>query len=952
MPRATPRKKRAAPQGKASTARKVKKSAPASVAELRRAWTDFFSRNHGHKELPSASLFPAGDPTLLFTSAGMVPFKSYFAGTEKPPAGRVVTIQKCLRTTDLESVGKTERHCSFFEMLGNFSFGDYFKKEAILMAWEFSLKVLQFDPEKIHVTVYKDDPEAARLWLTLTDVPEERLTYLGADTNWWGPAGDSGPCGPCTELYLDRGPERCTCQDRAACAPGGECDRFMEYWNLVFNQYHKSVDGTLSDLPKQGVDTGAGLERIAALLSGKDSVYETDELMQIQQAVAALAGLTAKQEDLRQEQRIALRVLSDHLRACAFAIADGIAPGNQGRNYVIRRIVRRALMFARDLSITEPALYRLVPTIIGLYGPFYPELQKNESLITERIRAEEERFLKTLSQGLVIFEEFLEKVEGRVFPGKSIFTLYDTFGFPLEMTVEMLERRGLEGDLAEFERCMDEQRARAQSVEQWKDIALPAELSHLASEFCGYDQITISSRLEGIIRDGAAVPQLESGEEGFLILKRTPFYAEGGGQLGDTGEIRTPSARFLVQDTQKKGTVILHRGICEAGNFSGGEEVTATVAADRRESLTWHHSATHLLNAALRRTLGEGILQTGSLVAPDYLRFDFSHGSRLSAAELEAVEADVLEAIARKERVSTQTMSLDEARQAGALATFGEKYGQEVRVVRMGKEAPLSIELCGGCHVNNTGDIKLFYITKESSPGAGNRRIEARAGSFALSVILGRQEKAEEERRALQNRIQELQKTRTHSDLESLNNRLQILQLPAAAQIKKQLKDPLAILSLRKVLSTAEDTLARTHKEVQRLEKQTAPSHDDESAAVLASIQSTARKVGSLTIFRQRFEGREVPWLRSLGDELKRQEPALVLFGNSAAGKVQLLYMANAAALELGIDCRELIAGTSALIEGSGGGKPDLAQAGGKNDEKLDTALETALSLARKQTGA
>lgn len=951
MSRAPRRKKGTAPAGKSTPPKQKLVKPPQTVAELRRAWIDFFTQKHGHIELPSASLFPAGDPTLLFTSAGMVPFKSYFAGTEKPPAGRVVTIQKCLRTTDLESVGKTERHCSFFEMLGNFSFGNYFKKEAIQMAWQFSLEVLQFDAKKIHVTVYKDDPEAAELWLTTTGIPPERLTYLGADTNWWGPAGDSGPCGPCTELYLDRGIERCTCQNKSLCAPGGECDRFMEYWNLVFNQYHKSVDGILSDLPQQGVDTGAGLERIAALLAGKDSVYETDELIQIQQAVADLAGITEKGQDLPHEQRIGLRVLADHLRASSFAIADGIAPGNQGRNYVIRRIIRRALMFARDLNITGTALYRLVPEIIRLYGTFYPELKKNQSLITERIQAEEERFLKTLSQGLVIFEEFLEHVEGKVFPGHSIFTLYDTFGFPVELTLEMLERRGLKGDLAEFERSMDQQRARAQSTEHWKDIALPADLSQLQSEFCGYDQTSVESRLEGIVRDGQSTEHLRTGDEGLLILNNTPFYAEGGGQQGDTGEISTSTGLFRVLDTQKKGSVILHRGICESGSFEVGTRVKATVAADRRQSLTWHHSATHLLNAALRRTLGDGILQTGSLVAPDYLRFDFSHGNRLSEVELEAVEADVLEAIARNEKVTTQVMPLDAARQAGALATFGEKYGQEVRVVRMGKEAPLSIELCGGCHVNQTGDIQLFYITKESSPGAGNRRIEARAGSHALLAILERRKKAAEEITALKNRIEELQQAGAGGDPGGLANRLKAVMLPEESGMRKQLKDPLAVGALRKVLGTAEDTITRTQKELQRLEKQTARATSDVES-ILSLIQSNALQVGSLTIFRQRFEAREVPWLRSLGDQLKRTGPAVVLFGNSTAGKVQLLYMANPAALALGVDCRALITATAALIEGSGGGKPDLAQAGGKSDEKLDTALETAFALARKQTGA
>ena len=712
-----------------------------TAESLRALWKDYFVKN-GHVFLSSSSLIPEKDPSLLFTTAGMVPLKDFFAGKSKAPHEKLVTIQKCLRTTDLDSVGKTDRHCTFFEMLGNFSFGAYFKKEAIKLAWDFSLQVLQFDPRKIYVTVFQEDQETEEIWTKSIGVEPSRIKRLGKEENWWGPAGDSGPCGPCSELYLDRGSsicETCNCQAKELCSPGGEGERFLEYWNLVFNEYYCEPDGTLSPLPQKGIDTGAGLERILMLLEGKDSVYDTQEFQNIFHAIENMShDIESKKKGKilsSTEAPISYRVLADHIRSVSFAMSDGMIPSNTGRGYVVRRMIRRAVLYARELGIYEPFFYRLSTKIVDLYGNTYPELIQRKNEIQANILSEEKRFLETLEIGLKKWELVLQGYElnkkdtkDHLFSGEDAFLLYDTYGFPLELTVEMAERKGLRVDHKEFELCMEKQRIRARKSFSGKDISLPS-IQLPETVFQGYHNYETSSSIQAIIQDGKRKDSCEAGDHSILILDQTPCYPEGGGQLGDTGQIVfSKNSLFFIQDTQKSGELILHIGYVKTGKLSDGMKGRVQIDQERRRSLTRHHSATHLLNQALRQTLGDHVCQTGSLVAHDRLRFDFSHPSRLSGSELEKISSLVHSAILKKTPVVESIMPIEQAQEHGALSTFGEKYGKEVRVISMGENGALSKELCGGCHVKETTQVGFFHIVRQSSPGAGMRRIEAIAG--------------------------------------------------------------------------------------------------------------------------------------------------------------------------------------------------------------------------------
>jgi alanyl-tRNA synthetase len=918
-----------------------------TCAGLRKLWIDFFTTKK-HLHLPSASLLPVGDPTLLFTSAGMVPFKAFFEGTEVPPAPRIATIQKCLRTTDLEVVGKTARHCTFFEMLGNFSFGDYFKEEAIEWAWEFSVDWLKLDPEKIHITVYEEDDEALQIWHEKVGVPLERITRLGKDTNWWGPAGDSGPCGPCSELYLDRGDHICRgpagCGNPEKCRPGSDCDRFLEYWNLVFNQYNQDTSGKLHPLPKKGIDTGAGLERIVALLNNTDTVYETDELVRIRKKVEELVlESTGRLPEINETTLSAFRVLTDHVRSSTFALSDGILPDNSGRGYVIRRIIRRALLFAHHLGVHEPILHRLHPEVVSIYGSFYPELVEQKKKVHDILLSEEQRFLSTLETGVRKWEEFLAEAKAsqvKVFPGKQAFLLYDTFGFPLEMTVELAERNGMQVDTGEFERLMEEQREKARTGAIWKDFKLPADFpitDETRTEFVGYETLSAEGIIIGMIAENQTVSQLSG--EGMVVTSQSPFYPEGGGQLGDTGFLVTAGARFRVEDTRKKGELILHIGRMEEGTLRTGDRVELRVDTDRRNLLIRHHSATHLLNSGLRSVLGTHILQTGSLVAPDYLRFDFSHPKRMEPDEIEKVERSVIRAIKAKAEVEARVLPIEEAKKTGAIATFGEKYGEMVRVVLMGageKDGPYSIEFCGGCHVKNTGDIGLFHILRESSPGAGNRRIEAVAGNRVIAWF-------DEQFKELRAERDRLLQEEAAAHLQAEEKELRELSFPDRQAIETSLiGDPEQSIVLEKMLRQARESLKSIEK---RIRKASAKGSFD-TKDLVDSLLARAAPAGNFKVVMTRQDQMDGQALKALADALRERESKLILLAGSVTEKGPVLvYSCTAEAVKVGLDCSELIRQTSSHIGGRGGGKKDMAQAGGTLMEGIEKALAEAAAL-------
>ena len=957
------------------TSRTSRSAAPAvaggdqawTVARLRREWIDYF-KSQDHTETASAGLIPAGDPTLLFTTAGMVQFKAFFAGTEKPPHPRTATIQKCVRTTDLESVGKTDRHLTFFEMLGNFSFGDYFKREAIHFAWEFSLQRLGLDPDKIWVTVYEEDDEAEEIWHKEIGVPKNRIRRLGKADNWWGPAGETGACGPCSELYLDRGEEHGGPNETG---PGDDGDRFMEYWNLVFNQFHQDAQGNLHPLPLTGIDTGAGLERIVALLNQKDSVFDTDELARI---IAAIEDLTP---ELRADgQRIAytpetktpFRVLTDHLRCVAFAISDGIFPGNTGRGYVIRRVLRRALLYARELGILQPVLYRLVPLVAEIYGPFYPALSEKQTDIQNRIRLEEERFLRTLDQGLARLDDSLaaHRTSGaKKFSGDDAFTLYDTFGFPVEITIEYAEKQGLSVDMERFRARMQEQQERAAAAGQWKAITLPADMPAGETEFVGYDADAqgVSAKIIALLASDAnsaqagsngetLVTKLVAGENsrGVVVLDRTPFYAEGGGQLGDRGQlIGANGAVFEVEDTQKSGGYFLHLGELKSGVLPTGETLKASIDTERRQSLTRHHSATHLLNDALRKTLGDHIVQTGSLVAPDYLRFDFSHPQKIEADMLEKIESAVNAAIQKHAPVLAEVLPIEAAKKKGAVATFGEKYGAEVRIVSMGDGGALSLEFCGGCHVNNTADIGLFHITRESSAGAGNRRIEAVTGDYTVKFFQENLDDLHEKISAHNDRVRALRESdllKTAADSAAAIAELQQCHiaggtLPEAAG--PELGAPGDVLPLYHRVEAARTQLQKAEKQLIKIERALQNQKGGELLDSVDEVLAGAEEIGGIKVVRLAVAGQDSGALRKFGDKLKEKSRGIVvLLGNNNEKGPSLLFMADKQAVAAGADSGALIRVAAQILGGGGGGRPDMAQAGGKDATKLDEALQAA----------
>jgi alanyl-tRNA synthetase len=886
-----------------------------SANAIRAGFLDFFARND-HKLMPSSPLVPRNDPTLMFTNAGMVQFKNVLTGAEPPRFPRVATAQKCVRAggkhNDLDNVGYTARHHTFFEMLGNFSFGDYFKERAILLAWEVLTKDFALENKRLLITVYADDDEAASLWRKISGFSEDKVIRIAGADNFWS-MGELGPCGPCSEIFYDHGP------GLRGGPPGSldaEGDRFVEIWNLVFMQYDQMPDGKRIDLPAPSIDTGMGLERIAAVLQGTHDNYNIDLFKMLIAASVELTGVAAKGE-----ARPSHRVIADHLRASSFLIADGVLPSNEGRGYVLRRIMRRAMRHAHLLGADEPLLYRLVPTLVAEMGRAYPELERGQSLIVETLKLEETRFRDTLERGLRLLDEATKGMKrGAMLPGEVAFKLYDTYGFPFDLTEDALKPRGISVDTAGFAAAMERQRAEArkswagsgEAATETLWFELKEELG--ATEFLGYDSEASSGEIVALVKDGKRVEELKAGECGTIIVNQTPFYAESGGQVGDRGIITSPDgARFTVEDTQKKlHGLFLHIGTVDAGTVKVGEVVDLDVDHGRRTATRANHSATHLLHEALREVLGEHVAQKGSLVEPGRLRFDFSHPRPMTQAELCAVEDLANDIILQNAAVETHLMRPEEAIAKGALALFGEKYGDEVRVVSMGKGAAsrksrhaYSIELCGGTHVHRTGDIGLLKIVGESAVASGVRRIEALTGVGARSYL------AEQDRRVRE-----------------------------AAELLKVSPDEMI------------DRLAAVLDERRKLEKQLAEAKREFAlggGGGAADTASAIRDLGPVKLFARTLQDVAPKDLRSLVDDAKRQLGsgivAIVGVNDGKAGLVvgvtdDLTASFNAVDLAR--------AGAEALGGKGGGGRPDLAQAGGPDGAKAPAALE---AIAAKITG-
>lgn len=871
-------------------------------AELRKKYLDYFSQQD-HLILPSAPLVPKNDPSLLFTVAGMVPFKPYYQGKEVPPHPRIATSQKCLRTPDLECVGKTARHHTFFEMLGNFSFGDYFKKETIAWSWEFLTKELGLPPEDLIITIYHDDDEAARIWHESIGVPKERIVPLGEDTNFWA-AGPVGPCGPCSEIIVDLGPERgCGSPD---CNVECDCDRHLEVWNLVFTEFNRDEEGNLSKLPRQNIDTGMGLERIASVLQGVPTNFETDLIFPLIQEVAGIARVTY---GAGPESDIALKVVSDHARAVAFLIADGVLPSNEGRGYVLRRILRRAVRYGRLLGISEAFLCQITAKVIALYQDPYRELQERSDYIQKIVALEEERFGETLEQGLQILQDYLEKLGNKgekSLPGDVAFRLYDTFGFPLEMTQEILEERGLAVDIKGFQASMEKQRERARAA--WLDTA-PVDSFGVCTtfrcsetDFQGYETLSTRSEIQLLVAAGEEKEEVAAGDDVEIIIDRSPFYPEGGGQNGDQGVITGPDGEAVINDTRTvEGGVIIHYGHVTRGTLHKGDLVHAQVDERRRKATARNHTATHLLHRALREVLGDHVQQMGSLVAPERLRFDFSHFSSLSQEELEQVEKIVNERILDNILVNTFQADRQDPRVQDAVALFGEKYGDVVRVVEIGS---FSKELCGGTHVRRTSELAAFKILSESGIGTGVRRIEAITGEALWDYW---------------------------------NDQARVIQDAAALLKVEQDGIPSRIQQLLQQLHDRD-------KELEQLRSKLMRSEVDE---LLDSVVD----VDGVKLLAVKVHAHDMDGLRSLGDLLKeRLGSGVAILGSILDNKVGLVgFVTSDLVKDRGLHAGKLIREVARIVDGGGGGKPEMAQAGGKNTARLDEALLKGRDILSQQ---
>jgi alanyl-tRNA synthetase len=852
--------------------------------ELRKIFLEYF-QSKGHTIVASSSLVPYNDATLLFTNAGMVQFKDLFLGLEKRDYTRATTSQRCVRAggkhNDLDQVGYTARHHTFFEMLGNFSFGDYFKEDAIAFAWELLTKKFNIPKEKLWITVFQDDDEAAAIWQNKVGVAPERIIRCGEKSNFWA-MGDTGPCGPCTEIFYDHGP------DVAGGPPGSpdeDGDRYVEIWNLVFMQFDRTPEGELKPLPKPSVDTGMGLERLAAVMQGVHNNYDTDVFRLILQKIAKLSNKDTL-------THTSMRVIADHIRSCSFLIVDGVLPSNEGRGYVLRRIIRRAVRHGHKLGIRDVFFYKLVEPLVTTMGEAYPELVKNKEQIVQVLQQEEMQFLKTLDQGIRILEQDIAGLKGSVIPGTTIFRLYDTYGFPPDLTNDIARERGLSLDMDGFEHEMTKQRVLSQQSSKFAANYQHQLEVETNSEFTGYSGTRFQSTITELFHDAKKVKTLHTGDVGTVVLAHTPFYAESGGQVGDQGILRTATGLFQVTDTQKRQQSILHLGSVIQGHIDSHQEVQAEVDHDKRQATALNHSATHLLHTALKRVLGSHVQQKGSLVAPERLRFDFSHSAAVTFDQLQAVERIVNQQIRANLAVETHLMNQKEAIERGAEALFGEKYGDQVRVLQMGD---FSMELCGGTHVQRTGDIGLFKIINESGIAAGVRRIEAVTGDAALDFTA-----------AQQTQLQDLA-SKLKTNWENVNNKID--------DIQGQLK--------------------QAQKHIEQLSVKLAGN-------VSAELVGNAENMKGVPVIIAKVTVADVKALRDLADQLKSRSPeSIILLGAVTDGKASLLACVGKQ-LTQSINAGDLVNQAAVLVGGKGGGRPDQAQAGGTEPAKLDEALEVA----------
>ena len=854
-------------------------------SEIRECFLKFFEK-HNHEIVTSSSLVPANDPTLLFTNAGMVQFKEVFLGGESRSCNRATSSQRCVRAggkhNDLENVGYTARHHTFFEMLGNFSFGDYFKKDAIAFAWEFLTEILKLPPSRLWVTVHESDDEAENIWINEIGIDPSRLSRLDEDNFWQ--MGDTGPCGPCTEIFWDHGP------DVPGGPPGSEnddLDRYIEIWNLVFMQYEKSADGKMNPLPKPSIDTGMGLERISAVMQGVHSNYEIDIFKDLINATAKITGCKDKNND-------SLKVISDHIRSCSFLILDGVTPSNEGRGYVLRRIIRRALRHGNKLGIKEEFFYKLVPVLRELMGDAYPDLIAHQDKICKVLKQEEIQFSKTLDKGMAIFQNYLAGTTNSVIPGDLIFKLYDTYGFPVDLTNDIARENGLEIDMEGYNRCMQEQIARGRSASQFsvdysEQVNLPGK-----TEFIGYDHSDTNATVLGIYAENNAVDEIKEGDQVGIILDKTVFYAESGGQVGDTGIIETETSLFNVVDCKKVGTHFMHFGHLKHGAISRGDKVKVEIDTERRQSITCNHSATHLLHEALRLVLGDHVEQRGSMVDGDRFRFDFSHDTSVSAEEIRKVENIVNMEIMRNKKVVTTSMSMEEAQKKGARALFGEKYGDVVRVVNIGED--FSVELCGGTHVNRSGEIGLVKVALETSVASGIRRIESCSGAKATDLCNAQQD-----------------------------------QLSAISNVVRGSKGDLPLR-----IKNLVDENKNLQKEVKVLKQKLASTAGNE-------IMQGIIEIGEISLLTKVIEDSDASSLRTIADQIRSKLDNGVFFLVGLNNSKAALVSGVTGHASDKINASHLMKFVSEQVDGKGGGRPDMAQGIANNTDNLESALDSVV---------
>ncbi len=872
------------------------------VNELRKMFLGFFE-SKGHLAMKSFSLVPHNDNSLLIINSGMAPLKPYFTGAEKPPRTRVTTCQKCIRTGDIENVGKTARHGTFFEMLGNFSFGDYFKHEAIAWSWEFLTQVVGLDPERLYPSIYENDEEAFEIWNKEIGIAPERIFRFGKEDNFW--EHGAGPCGPCSEIYYDRG-EKYGC-GKPGCTVGCECDRYMEVWNNVFTQFENDGKGNYSELKQKNIDTGMGLERLAVVVQDVDSIFDVDTLQALRNKVCEFANIKYQQDDAKD---VSIRLITDHIRSATFMISDGIMPSNEGRGYVLRRLIRRAARHGKMLGIEGNFLSRLSETVIEGSKDGYPELEEKKEFIFNVLTKEEEKFGKTIDQGLDILNGMEEEMKGKgekVLSGANAFMLYDTYGFPLDLTKEILEEKGYSIDEDGFKAAMEEQRVKARTSRKvsnymGKDATVYDEIDpSITSEFVGYDKLSYESDITVLTTETEVVDAVSDGDKATIFVEQTPFYATMGGQEGDTGVIRTADAEFKVEETIKLlGGKIGHVGYVTKGMFKVGDKVTLEVAPEERADTCKNHSATHLLQKALKAVLGNHVEQKGSLVTPDRLRFDFTHFEAMTAEEIAKTEALVNKEIQANLPVVTKIMNIDEAKKTGAMALFGEKYSENVRVVSMGD---FSIELCGGTHVANTGEIQAFKIVSEAGVASGVRRIEALTGQGVFAYYRNVEE-----------------------------------QLAKAAALLKAGTHEVC------------DKIEHLQAEVKSLHSENEALKSKMAQGALGNVMDKVTEVKGVKLLAAALEGVDMNGLRDLGDQLKEKlGEGVVVLASANDGKVCLMATATDGAMKQGAHAGNLVKGIAQIVGGGGGGRPNMAQAGGKNPDKIPEAIAAVAGILEDQ---